>query len=85
MVGGHLDSIAGISIAEAKSAFDNGSVKNLRIDMLFGQMVLIVCTKTADKPVRTVRNKYKQYKSIEALARDYKLITSNDIKCMILK
>ena len=85
MVSGHLDSIDGISIAEAKAAFDNGSVKGLRVDIIFGQMVLIVCTKVADKPVRTVRNKYKQYKSIESLLRDYKFITSNDVKCMLLK
>lgn len=75
----------GMTLQEAKATFDNGNVKNIRVDIVLGEYHLMICTKISEKPIRTQRNTYKSYKSITAIMKDYKYITSSEVKCLILK
>ena len=80
-----LDSSKGMTVSEAKATFDNGNVTGIRVDVFNGEFYMVICTKIGEKPIRTQRNTYKFYKSFNSLINDYKSITSNDIKSLILK
>lgn len=80
-----LDKNGGISLTEAKATFDNGNVKGIRVDLVLGAYYLVVCTRVGEKPIRTQRNTYKQYKSLNSMLNDYKYITSNEAKSFIIK
>lgn len=80
-----LKSDEGMTLQEAKATFDNGNVKYIRVDIVLGEYYLMVCTKISEKPIRTQRNTYKSYKSLTAIMKDYRYITSSEAKSLILK
>lgn len=76
----------GITIAEAKSTFENGNIKGLRVDYLLGDLYLVVCmVKTGEKTIITHRGHNKAYKSMNALFADYQAITSQQIKSLTFR
>lgn len=80
-----LDNHTGITLSEAKATFENGNVTSIRADHVLGALSLVVCTRIGEKPIRTHRNTYKLYKSLSAILNDYKYITSNDVKSLIIR
>ncbi|MFA2868993.1 hypothetical protein [Acinetobacter pittii] len=79
-----LESWESLTIGEAKSLFEHGVVKHLRIDVVMGDFVLMVKTDIHEKPIRTHRYEYKKYKSLDAILKDYQYITSKEVKSLIL-
>lgn len=76
---------SGISLAEAKATFENGNVGSIRIDIVLGNYYLVVCTKITEKTLVNARNKEKVFKSLDAIIKDYRYITSMPINTMIIK
>lgn len=76
---------AGITLSEAKATFENGNVSSIRIDVILGNYYLIICTKIAEKTLINARNKEKVFKSLEAIIKDYRYITSLPLNSMIIK
>ena len=76
---------SGITLAEAKATFENGNVRSIRIDVILGNYYLIIFTKIADKTLINARNKEKVFKSLEAIIKDYRYITSLPINSMIIQ
>lgn len=75
---------SGITLSEAKATFDNGNVTSIRIDIIFGNYYLVICTKIAEKTLINARNKEKIFKTLDAIMKDYLYITSKEIKSLIV-
>lgn len=80
-----LESWQSLTISEAKSLYDHGVVKQVRIDVILGDFILMIKTDVQDRPIRTHRYEYKKYKSLDAILKDYQYITSQESKTLILK
>lgn len=80
-----LESWQSFTIAEAKSLYDHGVVKQVRIDVFMEEFILVVKTDIHERPIRTHRYEYKKYKSLDAILKDYRYITSKDVNSLILK
>ena len=80
-----LDGWQSFTIGEAKKFYDAGSIKELRIDVLMGDYIMIAKGSFDERPIRTHRYEYKKYKSLDSIFKDYQYITSQEVKALILK
>lgn len=76
---------ASMTVSEAKLAFQNGIIKEIRIDVVMGEYTMIVKTNIDEMPIRTARYTMKKYKSLDAILKDYQYITCSEVKTLILK
>lgn len=68
------------TVAQARDAYLNNSIKAIRLDHVLGSFYMFVKTYRGDLPIRTQRYEQKAYKSLAAVISDYEHITGKPFK-----
>lgn len=69
-----------ISLNDAKLALENGSIDSISFNFFLGSLNCVILFKNGKEGViTTTRGDYKKYKSLDAIFKDYKFITSLEL------
>lgn len=70
-----VDGYNSYSLVQAKEVYMQGHTTHLRVDYVLGSSYLFLCSKWYQRPIRTQRYQQKEYKTLNAIIRDYEYIT----------